>query len=189
MKNLLTTIIVALITLGFHHRSEAAAVDYFLEVDGINGQATAPGHTGQINLLNFTLQGFQRNLLTVAGGAASPALAQCRPVQLIIPTDQSWPLLFKACMTGQHIKKVAIHADYTPDGPIGPVGTFLTITLEDVVVASVEANGDRTATGEPTEVVSLSFSSLSFSFKPLMGNALGSPVTTRFNLNTNKSTE
>ncbi len=192
MKNLLTTIIATTTLIASVARSEAAAVDYFVEVDGIPGESTVAGHSGQIHLESFSLQAFQRNLVQPGGSTASPALAMCRPVTLIIPTDQSWPLLFKACMTGQHLKKVTLFADYFADSNGGPTGNFLTVTLEDVLVASVELNnnGDRSTGGSVGETVTLHFTSVGITYRPvLMNGNFGMPITTKFNLSSNKTAE
>jgi type VI secretion system secreted protein Hcp len=177
MKHITTTLLIALTCLLSATAARAAHVDYFLEIENIPGEVTIAKHSGHIAVDSFHTSAYQRALTSLAGGAASPSKAVIKPIQIVKPVDKSSPQLFLACMTGKTIPKVTLYADYMPvDQYTGPTGTFMKITLTDVVVASIDTAGER-SDAVAAEAVTLSFRSMEVSYQPVLANGTLGPAT------------
>jgi type VI secretion system secreted protein Hcp len=185
MKHIITPLLIALTCIISAATSRAAHVDYYLEIEGIPGEVSIPNHNAQMGVDYFRTASFQRALTNVAGGPASPSKAVVKPVAITKPVDLASPKLFVACVTGQRLTKATLFADYVPEtGETTPAGTFLKVTLSDVVVASVDHAGDRE--GRPMETVTLSFSRMELSYRAVLANGtLGPETTASFNFTRN----
>ena len=72
--------------------------------------------------------------------------------------DKSSPVLFKYCSTGKHIPEVTITLRKAGGKP------YLTYTLSNVVISSVQAGGSARADQQPTETLSLNFTKVEIKY-------------------------
>jgi type VI secretion system secreted protein Hcp len=85
------------------------------------------------------------------GGSGKQAV---HDIQITKSVDKASPLLFKACASGQHFKKVTLSLRKA-----GGTQPYLTITMSNVLISSYQqSNGG----GKPTESVSLNFTKIEF---------------------------
>lgn len=186
MKKLIISAITAL-TFAAAAPGEAA-VDYFLEIDGIPGEASEASHAGHIRIDGFAAKAFQKALVNAAGGQGGPALAIVKPVTVLKSLDSTSPKLFVACMTGLHIKKATIYADYSNEPGGGPQGSFLKIVLQDVQIASVDHGSITDGTRAVDETVAFSFAKIEMRYRKVLPNGtLGPEVVAGFDVKANKS--
>jgi type VI secretion system secreted protein Hcp len=175
--------LLLLAALAFGSSTSKAAVDCFLEFDGIAGESVVPGHVGQAEISSFSSSIYQRLLQSNAevGGAAATR-AVIKPLTIRKEIDKMSPKLFLACATGKHSKKAVIRCVYNGE-PGAPDGTFLTITLNDVLVASVNTGTESRVVGE---TVTLNFTKIEMEYRPVQQNgSFGAPVTAAFDLKAN----
>lgn len=147
----------------------AAAVDYYLKLDGIEGESAAKGHEKEIEVLSFSLGASQ------ASSAAGTRLSATRPcvsdVNFSKRLDKASPLLFANAATGMVIPKAKLTARRAGLGQ----QEFLVIELTNVLVSSYTAG----ASGEEaSDQFALNFASMKMDYKPTNADgSLGAPVT------------
>jgi len=130
--------------------SSAAQVDYFLKLDGIDGESTEKGHANEIEVASYSW-GVTNPTTAGSGGGAGAGKVVLQDFHFVKQIDKSSPKLLFACATGKHIKSAVL----TVRKGNGRGGVdFLVITLEDVLVSSYQTGGNAR---ELADSVSLSF--------------------------------
>ena len=131
------------------------AVDYYLKVDGIPGEATTKHFSGQIQLLSFSWGGSQTS--TVAGtGGSGAGKVDLSGLSVTKHLDKATPKFFNALCAGAHIKSAVLSATKAGGGG-GTGGVFLKITLGELFVTSLHTSA---STEVPTESVSFSYNTI-----------------------------
>lgn len=154
MKRLLLISLGAL-ALGLAIASTAsAASDYFLKLDGIDGESSSAGQEGSLSVESFSFGASQMGSWTKGGGAsvgraAAPADPATGPGALTVSKqyDKSSPKLFETCVSGKHIKSATLTRCQD--------GACKTYELQDVLVSSVSVSND--GKGGVTEQLSLRY--------------------------------
>lgn len=132
------------------------AVDYFLKIDGIEGESQDAQHKGEIELEGFSWGEAQ----SAAGGGAGKVTMQ--PFNFVMKTSKASPQLFLACAGGQHLMSARLTARNS--GKNGH--TFLRWTLVDVVVAAYEISALEGGDDLPRDQASLSFAKIQVEYIP-----------------------
>lgn len=159
------------------------AVEIFLHIDGIDGNSLDQDHVGDISVVSFKAGVMQRGL-GLAGGAASAATSDFKPLTVYKFIDQASPKLFLACATGQHAATATLTVRKTGAQPFD----FFIIKLRDVIISSVNADADTTdANGTLVETVSLSYTRIEWTFVPQRDDgSAGTPIIGGFDVRSNK---
>jgi type VI secretion system secreted protein Hcp len=138
-----------------------AQADYFLKLEGIEGESSDDKHKGTIELQSFSLGG-NHDASGGAGGGSGTGRVVIHDMVITKKTDKSSPKLFLAFASHQHIKKAELFCRKAG----GKQDDYLTIKLEDVVVTRYSKTG---ASGGPhvipTEQVSLNFVKIEMEYK------------------------
>ncbi|MBA2298196.1 MAG: type VI secretion system tube protein Hcp [Actinobacteria bacterium] len=144
-----------------------SAVDYFLKLDGIEGDSTDARHSGELVLDSFGWGLSQTGGPPGRGAGAASGKPQFQDLVFVQKTGRASPRLFLACATGQRLKSAVLTARRAGKTPF----EFLTLTLGDVVVSSFQESGGA---GEPPlETVSLASARLEISYR--QQSATGKP--------------
>jgi type VI secretion system secreted protein Hcp len=170
IKSLIVAAIVALTLVMFTTASSAAAVDYFLKIEGIEGESTAAGYEGQLEIISFSW-GVER-----ARDTNAPTLAD---LKIVAKVNKATPKLMLACATGQHIPEAKLTCRKAGGSAGG--GGYYKITFSDLVVSSYQTGGSGSSSGDvvPTDQFSLNFSQIKVEYEPQddLGNPTGPIVT------------
>jgi type VI secretion system secreted protein Hcp len=149
-----------------------AATDYYLKIDGIEGESNAIGHAGDIDVESFKA-GVQQRGITDFGGGAGAGKSVFLPIRIIKFVDAATPQLFLACATGKRIKEATLTA--VRSGREDEF-KFLEIKLTDVLVSSINQEpGENDGVSILLETVSLNFGKIEISY--IGQNPDGSPAT------------
>ncbi len=158
------------------------AVDFFLNIDGIQGESTDPAHKGEIQLESWSWGESHVNAVTPSGGAGAGKV-QVNDFSFAATTSKASPQLIEACATGQHIKTALLSCRRTTGKT---AEDFLTFTFTDVAVASFQTGGSG-GTANLTDSVSLAFAQFHVTYKTQNPDGtLGTPVAGGFDLKTNQ---
>ena len=84
-----------------------AAVDYFLKIDGIEGESKADKHTGEIDLESFSWGATQSGSFATGGGGGSGKVSM-QDFHFTMGINKAGPALFLACAQGDHIPKAVL---------------------------------------------------------------------------------
>ena len=135
------------------------AYDAFLQLKGIQGEATAQGMENAVDIYSFSWG--VSNDVTVHGSGSSGGKAHAGALNVMKKTDKATPVLLKNCALGKHIDEVKLilrKQDGTEQQP------FITVTMTGVFIASVQHSGSSGGDGTPTESVSLVYSTIDYGY-------------------------
>ena len=148
------------------------AVDYFLKIDGIEGESTDAKHKGQIDVASWSW-GVTLSAASSPGGGGGAGKADPQDFHFVARTSKASPKLFLACASGQHLKSAILTARKAGKD----LQEFLKWTMTDVLVSSFQTGGSEAADVVPTDQVSLNVSKVQVEYKAQNPDgSLGSPV-------------
>jgi type VI secretion system secreted protein Hcp len=158
-----------------------AQVDYFLKLDGIEGESTDSKHKNEIDVLSWSWGETQQGTHS-GGGGGGAGKVQMRDFHFTMKANKATPKLFLACATGQHIKEALL----TVRKAGGDQQPYLCIKFKDLLVSSYQTGGSH---GDvvPTDQISLNFSEIEFEYKPQKPDgSLDAPVKTGYDVKKRK---
>ncbi|MBX3329913.1 MAG: type VI secretion system tube protein Hcp [Nitrospira sp.] len=160
------------------------ADDYFLKIDGIEGESQDARHKGEIALDAWSFGGAAEE--TVGGklsGLARPGVASGRfnaqDFQFMAKISKASPMLFQACATAKHLPRVTMTGRKAGDNP----QDYLKITLSEVLITSYQQSGAGGTGTVPVDQVSCNFARIDIEYRGINPDgSLGSPVSASFDL-------
>jgi type VI secretion system secreted protein Hcp len=138
-----------------------AQTDYFLKLDGIEGESSDDKHKGEIELLSLSLSGQHTGTGASGSGGSGTGRVQIHDLVVNKKVDKATPKLLLAFTSHQHIKKAEISVRKAG----GLQNDYLKITLSDVVVTRVMHSGSASSHVIPTEQLSLNFAKIEMEYK------------------------
>jgi len=157
-----------------------AAVDYFLKIDGIEGESTDAKHAGWLDVDSWSW-GENQPLQPATGSGAGAGKVHFQDFQFTSRVSKASPKLFLACASGQHLKEARLVGRKAGKD----LQEFLTWTFSDVLVSSYQTGGTEQAL--PMDSVSLNFSKVSVAYKAQKADgSLDNAVTAGWDAKTNK---
>ena len=157
-----------------------AAVDFFLKIDGIAGEATDSKHGGEIDLLTWSW-GETNSGSHGTGGGSGAGKVSMQDFSFTMRVNKASPKLFLACASGQHIpsalltcRKAGKHQQ-----------EYLKISFTDLLLSSYQTGGSE---GDvvPVDQISFNFAKIELNYAPQKADGtLGSPVIAYYNVETN----
>ncbi len=137
-----------------------AAVDFFLKIDGIDGESTDEKHKGEIDILSFSF-GASNAGAHSGGGGGGAGKASFQDMHFTMKMNKATPKLLLACATGEHIKKAVLVTRKAG----GKQEEYLKITLSDLLVSSYQTGGSSAGDVMPTEQIALNYSKIELEYK------------------------
>ncbi|MDR7040133.1 MULTISPECIES: Hcp family type VI secretion system effector [Methylobacterium] len=136
------------------------AVDIFLKLDGVKGEAQDAKHSNEIDILAWSWGASQSGTTHMGSGSGSGKVA-VQDLSLTKYIDKSSPTLFQFCCNGKHIAKGQLVVRKAGENPL----EYIKIDLENIIVANVSLGGSG---GEDrlTENVTLNFSKIKYVYTP-----------------------
>lgn len=160
-----------------------AQVDYFLKIDGIDGESADSKHKAEIELQSWGFGATQSGSMHSGGGGGSGKVS-VQDLHFVTTISKASPKLFLSCANGQHIKKAVLVAR--------KAGTeqqeYYKITLSDLLVSSYQTGGSSHDGIIPVDQVSLNFAKIEIEYKEQKAD--GSPggiVKAGYDLKQNKA--
>ena len=161
-------------------RRTKIAVDYFLKIDGIQGESTDAEHKGEISILSWSWGETQATVSGAGGGAGKVSMQDFRLSKAV---DKASPKLFLACASAQRIKDAVLSCRKA-----GANQDFMSLTLSEVTVSSYEVVGNSGAVVDPTDQAVLHFAKIEFKYveqKP--DGSMGASTKTGWDVKNNKA--
>ena len=158
-----------------------AAVDYFLKVDGIDGESTDDKHKNEIDLESWSW-GETNAGTSRAGGGGGAGKVVMQDFHFVMKVNKATPKLMLACATGQHIKEAKLICRKAG----GDQQEYMSIKFSDLLVSSYQTGGSQ---GEviPVDQIGFNFSKIEFEYKPQKADgSLDAPIKTGYDLKLNK---
>ena len=157
-----------------------AAVDYFLKIDGIQGESRDDRHKDEIDIESFSWGETQSGTFAVGGGGGSGKISM-QDFHFNMLVNKASPALFLACAQGDHIKNAILTCRKAGRDQ----QEFLKVTMNDVLVSSFQIGGAGGVV--PTDQISLNFAKIEVEYQEqdATGKLVGS-IKTWFDLKSMK---
>jgi len=155
-----------------------AAVDYYLKIDGIEGESQADKHEKEIDVLSFSWGATQSGSFAGGGGGGAGKVAM-QDFHFTMLHSKASPALMLACAQGDHIASAILTCRKAGKEQ----QEFLKITMSDCLVSSFQTGGSAGGDVIPTDQVSLNFAKIEHEYKEQDSKgALGGSVKKTFDL-------
>ena len=137
-----------------------ALVDYFLKLDGIQGESQDSKHKNEIEIESFSWGANQTGTASHGGGMGAGRV-QMQDFNFVKRIDKASPKLMLACANGEHVKSATLVCRKAGKEQ----QEYLKITFTDLLVASYITNGSGGADVIPMDQIALNFSKVEFEYK------------------------
>src|SRR6266542_976170 len=84
-----------------------AAVDFFLKLEGVDGESADSKHKGEIDVESWSW-GESQSGTHGAGGGGGAGKVSMQDFHFVMKVNKASPKLMLACATGQHIKEATL---------------------------------------------------------------------------------
>lgn len=138
-----------------------AAVDYFLEIDGIKGESHDHKKKDWIDLESWSW-GETQTGSHAGGGGGGAGKVSMQDFHFVMKQNKASPKLFAACATGEHIKKAQLVCRKAGKEQ----QEFLTIKFEDLLISSYQTGGSAHGDVLPMDQISFNFAKIEIEYKP-----------------------
>jgi type VI secretion system secreted protein Hcp len=138
-----------------------AAVDYFLKIDGIDGESPDAKHPNEIQIMSWSFGETQAGSHSGGGGGGAGKVVM-QDFNFTMHTNKASPKLFLACANGEHIKS----AKLTCRKAGKEQQEFLLWTFSDLLVSSYQTGGSEGSSVLPVDSISLNFAKVEIGYKP-----------------------
>lgn len=138
-----------------------AMVDYYLKIDGIDGESKDGQYPKHIQLESFSWGETQMGTGSDLGGGHGAGKVQMQDFHFVMKMNKASPSLFFCCASGKHIPKAVLYARKAG----GKQETYLTVTFSDLVVSSYQTGGSAHGDVVPTDQISLNFAQVEIEYK------------------------
>jgi type VI secretion system secreted protein Hcp len=156
------------------------ATDIFLKLDGINGEATDVNHAGEIELVSWSW-GVSEVFISSLGAGIVGGTPKVGKFLITKQVDKASPNLLRDCLKLTHIPQAVL----SQRRPGAGKQNFLSITLHDVLISSVDDVDDGVAP-RPRENIVFVFSKVIYEYIPQKPTGLpDTPVTLRWDVQAN----
>ena len=158
-----------------------AHVDYFLKIDGIEGEAPDAKHKNEIHLDSFSWGESNAGSMAHGGGGGAGKVSM-QDIHYTCKLGKQSPKLALACANGEHIKKAVLTARKAGKEQ----HDYYVVRVTDLLISSYQIGGHG---GEVTivENVSLNFAKIEWEYKEQkIDGSLGGAVKTGYDLKLNK---
>jgi len=139
------------------------AFDTYVDLTDIKGEATAKGFEEKIEIFSFSWGASAPVTVGPGTQGMTASRVSISSFNIMKKTDIASPKLFKACCTGDHIKKCVV--SMRKQTGAGGQEVFLTYTFDEVMVESIQWSGSSGGDDTPTESVSFAFGKVTVEYK------------------------
>src|SRR6185312_15071735 len=138
-----------------------AVVDYFLKLDGIDGESLDHKHSKEIHVESWSWGEVQSGTSATGGGGGAGKVSM-QDFHFVMKVNNASPKLMLACASGEHIKKAVLTCRKAGKDQ----QEFLKITMSDLLVSSYQTGGSGHGDIVPTDQISLNFAKIEKEYKP-----------------------
>jgi type VI secretion system secreted protein Hcp len=160
-----------------------AVVDYFLKIDGIEGEAQDKTHKNEIQLESWSFG--ETNAGTASSGMGMGAgKVSMGDFHFVMRSNKATPKLFLACADGEHIKKATLTCRKAGKDQ----QEYLKWLFSDLIISSYQTGGSASSDVVPLDQISFNFTEAQIDYKEQKADGtLGGAVTTKYNVKAQSS--
>jgi type VI secretion system secreted protein Hcp len=160
-----------------------AASDFFLKIDGIEGESSDDKHKGSIDIEGWHWSESQMGGHANGGGGGAGKVS-LQDLSFTMKVNKASPKLLLACASGEHFKKAVLTCRKA-----GKQGQeYLKFTLSDLLVSAYQTGGNGQSKVIPVDSISLNFARIEIEYRPQNADgSLGPPIKTGWDQKANKA--
>ena len=137
-----------------------AVVDYFLKIDGVEGESQDSKHKSEIEIESFSWG--ETNIGTAShGGGMGAGKVAMQDFNFTMRVNKASPKLFLCCARGDHLKSAILVLRKAGKDQ----QEYLKVTFSDLYVSSFQTGGSGGADVLPMDQISLNFTKVEFEYK------------------------
>jgi type VI secretion system secreted protein Hcp len=160
-----------------------AAVDYFLKIKGIDGEAQDSKHKNEIQLESWSWGESNSGSHAYGGGGGAGKVAM-QDFHFVMKVNQASPKLMLHCATGEHIPDAVLTCRKAGKEQ----QEYLVVKFSDLLISSYQTGGSAHGDVVPNDQISFNFAKIEFEYKPQKADgSLGGSVKTGYDLKVNKA--
>jgi type VI secretion system secreted protein Hcp len=137
-----------------------AMVDYYLKIDGIDGESLDQKHKGEIEIDSFSWGQTQTGTAASNSGIGAGKVAM-QDVSFVMRVNKASPKIALACANGDHINKAVLVCRKAGKDQ----QEFLKYTFTDILVSSYHTGGSQQSDVVPIDQFNLNFSKIECEYK------------------------
>jgi len=137
-----------------------AVVDYFLKMDGIQGESQDKTHKNEIELESWSWGETQSGTASRGGGMGAGKVAM-QDFHFVMKVNKSSPKLMLACAQGEHIKNAILTCRKAGKEQ----QEYLKWTFTDLLVSSFQTGGAGAGDVLPMDQISFNFAKIECEYK------------------------
>lgn len=138
-----------------------AAVDYFLKIDGIDGESQDHKHSKEIEVQSWSW-GESNSGSSASGGGAGAGKVSMQDFHFTVNASKASPKLLLACAVGEHIKKAKLTCRKAGKDQ----QEYLVIDFTDILISSFQTGGSAGSSVLPMDNVSFNYTKIEYEYKP-----------------------
>ena len=138
------------------------AYDAYMKAKDVEGEATAKGMEGQVEVLSFSFGASNPSTVGPGTGGIAAGRVSVSSFNIMKRTDKASPVLFQSCCKGKHIGEIIVTLRKA-SGDSGQA-PFLKYTFTDCMVDSIQWSGSSGGDDTPTESVSFAYSKVEIEY-------------------------
>ena len=147
------------------------AVDIFLKLEGIKGEAQDGKFKDEIDVLSWSW-GMNQSGTTHMGSGSGAGKVSVQDISLTKYIDKASPILAQHCSNGKHIAKGTLIVRKAGENPL----EYVTIDLKDIIVSSV-ALGGTASDDRLHETIALNFREFEYKYTTQTAKGSAGPQT------------
>jgi type VI secretion system secreted protein Hcp len=160
-----------------------ALVDFFLKIDGIEGESQDHKHKGDIELESWSWSE-QQTGQHVHGAGGGAGKVHMNDFHFTMKINKASPKLFLACADGEHIKKAVLVCRKAGKEQ----QEFLKITFSDLLISNFQTGGHGSADVVPIDQIAFNFVKIEIEYKEQKPDGtLGGTVKGGYDVKANKA--
>jgi type VI secretion system secreted protein Hcp len=157
-----------------------AVADFFLKIDGIDGESADKAHKGQIDLMSFSWGASNGGTFATGGGGGAGKVA-FQDLHVTSHVSKASPKLMLSCANGAHIKSAVLYVRKAGKEQ----QEFYNVKLSDVLISSYNSAASD-GSPRPVDQFSLNFAKIEFEYKEQKADGtLGGAIKTHWDLKSN----
>lgn len=137
-----------------------AQVDYFLKIEGVEGESHDTKHKGEIDLESWSW-GETQSGTGHSGGGHGGGKVVMQDFHCVAKFSKASAKLMLACATGEHFKKATLVCRKAGKDQ----QEYLTYKLEDCMISSYQVGGSAHGDVVPTDQFSVNFAKIELDYK------------------------
>ncbi len=154
------------------------AVDYFLKIQGVEGESQDNTHRGTIQLESWSFGENQTGSFAYGGGGGAGKV-QMQDFHFTMKVNKASPKLFLACANGEHIPQAILIARKAGKEQ----RDFLKWTFTDLLISSFQTGGQANSDDIPLESISFNFGKCEVEYREQQADGtLAGPVRASYDL-------